>query len=119
MYFNKRHDRVGPLFQGRFKAEHVSRDEYLKYLFSYIHLNPVKLIAPNWKEKGIERTDTVKKYLREYAYSSYSDFTEIKRAESAILSREEFPKYFSSSVEFDDFIDEWLRYKEENILPLN
>lgn len=36
MYFNKKYDRIGPLFRGTFKAEHVDRDEYLKYLFAYI-----------------------------------------------------------------------------------
>jgi len=53
MYFNKKHERVGPLFQGRFKGEHVDNDKYLKYLYAYIHLNPVKLIEPNWKKEGI------------------------------------------------------------------
>jgi putative transposase len=38
---NKRHGRVGPLFQGRFRAIHVDRDEYLLQLSRYIHLNPV------------------------------------------------------------------------------
>ena len=39
MYFNKKHHRTGSLFEGRFKSEHVDSDNYLKYLFSYIHLN--------------------------------------------------------------------------------
>ena len=38
---NKRYARVGSLFQGRFKAIHVDRDEYLLHLSRYIHLNPV------------------------------------------------------------------------------
>ena len=33
-YFNKRHDRVGPLFQGRYKSQHVEEDTHLKYLFA-------------------------------------------------------------------------------------
>lgn len=40
MYFNKRHDRVGPLFQGRFKAVLVNEEPYLLHLSRYIHLNP-------------------------------------------------------------------------------
>ncbi|MEI6528476.1 MAG: transposase, partial [bacterium] len=39
MYFNKKNERSGSLFQGTFKAEHLAGDNYLKYLFSYIHLN--------------------------------------------------------------------------------
>lgn len=40
--FNRRHDRVGHLFQGRFKALLVERDSYLVELSRYIHLNPVR-----------------------------------------------------------------------------
>lgn len=40
-YFNTRHDRVGPLLQGVFKAVHVENDEQLIHLSRYIHLNPV------------------------------------------------------------------------------
>ena len=41
-YYNKRHQRVGHLFQGRFKAILIEADEYLKELSRYIHLNPVR-----------------------------------------------------------------------------
>ena len=39
---NKRHDRVGALFQGHYQALHVDRAEYLLHLSRYIHLNPVE-----------------------------------------------------------------------------
>lgn len=38
---NESRDRVGSLFQGRFKSVLVDRDEYLLHLSRYIHLNPV------------------------------------------------------------------------------
>jgi len=38
---NKRYARIGALFQGRFKAAHVDREEYLLHLSRYLHLNPV------------------------------------------------------------------------------
>jgi len=38
-YFNKKYDRVGPLFQGRYKAVLIEKEEYLLYLSCYIHLN--------------------------------------------------------------------------------
>jgi REP element-mobilizing transposase RayT len=41
-YFNVRHKRSGYLFQGRYKAFIVDREEYLLALIRYIHLNPVK-----------------------------------------------------------------------------
>jgi len=41
-YFNARHRRSGYLFQGRYKAFVVDRDEYLLSLIRYIHENPVR-----------------------------------------------------------------------------
>ena len=74
MYFNKKNDRTGSLFQGKFKATHADHDNYLKYLISYIHLNPVKLIEPSWKETGISKRKRAESFLESYRYSSYRDF---------------------------------------------
>jgi hypothetical protein len=41
-YYNKKRQRTGHLFQGRFKSVLVEADEHLKPLSRYIHLNPVK-----------------------------------------------------------------------------
>ena len=40
--FNRHHERVGHLFQGRFKAIVVDRDSYLLELCRYIVLNPIR-----------------------------------------------------------------------------
>jgi len=44
MYFNKKYDRVGPLFQGRFKGVLIDNDSYLLHLTRYIHLNPSEYV---------------------------------------------------------------------------
>ncbi len=41
-YFNRRHHRVGHLFQNRFKSLLVDADEYFLELVRYVHLNPVR-----------------------------------------------------------------------------
>jgi putative transposase len=41
-YFNVKRGRAGHLFQGRYKAILVDKDEYAKELSRYIHLNPVR-----------------------------------------------------------------------------
>lgn len=108
MYFNKKNGRVGPLFQGRFKAEHVVEDDHLKYLFAYIHLNPLKRIEPQWKEIGLRDSGAAKQYIRDYPYSSYQDYLGVKRSENTIISPEHFPEYFSSAREVESFMDDWL-----------
>jgi REP element-mobilizing transposase RayT len=40
--FNRRHGRVGHVFQGRFKAIVVERESYLLELCRYVVLNPVR-----------------------------------------------------------------------------
>ena len=111
-YFNKKYKRTGSLFEGTFKATHVDSDEYLKYLLSYIHLNPVKVIDPNWKENAIANRNTAKKYLESYHYSSYVDYSSQNRKERVILNRETFPEYFISTKEFLWFINEWLSFSK-------
>jgi putative transposase len=118
MYFNKKYKRTGGLFEGTFRAEHVDNDNYLKYLFAYIHLNPVKLIQSDWKEKGITNQNATEKYLKNYRYSSYEEYLkenedEKERGESLILTKEAFPEYFEEVKDFKDFITEWLTYRDE------
>lgn len=111
MYFNKRHGRTGKLFEGRSRAQHADTDEYLKYLFAYIHLNPLKIIDPEWKESGVTDHTKAKKYLAEYRFSSYPEYLGTDREEGKILAREAFPEYFSKPKDFDKFIGDWLSYK--------
>jgi putative transposase len=57
-WFNWRHDRVGHVFQGRFKSILVDRDAYLLELCRYIVLNPVRaqmvsdVAAYRWSSYG-------------------------------------------------------------------
>ena len=40
--FNRRHQRDGALFRGRFKSQLVKYEAYLIYVLAYIHLNPLR-----------------------------------------------------------------------------
>lgn len=110
MYFNKKHQRRGSLFESRFKAEHASEDRYLKYLFSYIHLNPVKLIDPKWKELGLKNSKKTTDFLDDYENSSYLDYQGIDRPQNEILNMDEFPIYFEKPEDFKSEIFDWLSY---------
>ncbi|MBU6388767.1 transposase [Patescibacteria group bacterium] len=114
MYFNKRYERSGALFQGKYKAAHAGDDRYLKYLVSYIHLNPVKLIEPRWKETGIRDRKTAKKFLHAYRYSSYPDYLKLQRGEEKIIIKDALPDYFSDARDFEDDIADWLDYHKDS-----
>ncbi|MFY9493089.1 MAG: transposase [Minisyncoccia bacterium] len=113
MYFNKKNKRSGSLFEGRFKATHANKNEYLRYLFSYIHLNPVKLIDSDWKINGIRNVKTAERYLIDYRYSSYLDYFGISRMENKIIKRDSFPEYFCGNKSFKDFTRDWLSYSRK------
>jgi putative transposase len=106
-YFNKKNNRTGVLFQGKIKSEHVISNEYLKYLFAYIHLNPVKLIQKDWKESGIKNQGEAKKYLYSYEYSSFLCFL-TEQPKSSILNFSVFPQYFENREDFKKHIFEWI-----------
>ncbi|MCG2725706.1 MAG: transposase [Elusimicrobia bacterium] len=59
-YFNFRHNRSGPLWQGRFKNVLIKTDEQLLHLTRYIHLNPVTAYIVNKPE--------------EWKFSSYNEY---------------------------------------------
>lgn len=61
MYFNNRYNRVGGLFQGKYKASLINKDAYLQHISRYIHLNP-----DNYKE---------------WPYSSYLYYNSTKQAD--------------------------------------
>jgi REP element-mobilizing transposase RayT len=62
---NRQRGRVGPLFQGRFQARMIERDEDLLHLSRYIHLNPV---TAGFVAKP-----------EEWQYSSYADYVGLRR----------------------------------------
>lgn len=41
-YFNRRHQRVGHVFQGRFRSRLIEQEVYLLVASRYVHLNPVR-----------------------------------------------------------------------------
>jgi succinate dehydrogenase flavin-adding protein (antitoxin of CptAB toxin-antitoxin module) len=49
-YFNRQHNRVGHVFQGRYKAILVEKDAYLLELSRYVVLNPVRARMVNQAE---------------------------------------------------------------------
>lgn len=93
MYFNKKYERTGGLFEGRFKSRHIGEENYFNYIFSYVHLNPIKLIQKDWKEKGIVDKNKAKDFLEKYEYSSFQDYFGKKRKQEGVLDKNSIPDY--------------------------
>ncbi len=76
VYFNRRHKRVGHLFQGRYKSIVVEAEGYLLGLSRYVHLNPVR-------GKVVGRGDPVerRRRLRAWRWSSYRGYSGLGKAE--------------------------------------
>jgi len=70
-YFNKKYQRFGSLSQRPFKAVYIETEDQLLIVITYIHLNPINLIQPNWKTSGISNPQKVMKFLESYPWSSY------------------------------------------------
>ena len=92
MYFNERYDRSGVLFQGKFKSIFIGKEKYFSNLLNYIHLNPLDLVEPSWKEEGIKSWLKVRKFLRDYRWSSYQDYIGIKNFPS-VIDQDALKKY--------------------------
>lgn len=108
-YFNIKYDRVGSLFQGRFKAVPVDTELYLLHLNFYIHTNPLELVFPEWKEKRIISPEKAIKFLENYRWSSFIDYTGVKNFPS-VTQRRFLIDYFNSinAGEYKKVIGEWL-----------
>jgi REP element-mobilizing transposase RayT len=79
LYFNRRHRRVGHLYQGRFGAQLVEGSVYLLKLSRYIHLNPVHV--GSWRSLPLEARV---KQLREYRWSSYRGYAGLEKKRASV-----------------------------------
>lgn len=71
VWSNKRNQRTGHVFEGRFKAIAMQEEGYLTSVSAYVHLNPVRV--KGWKQRPVaERLERIRKY----PWSSYRNYTQ-------------------------------------------
>jgi REP element-mobilizing transposase RayT len=108
VYFNKRHQRSGHVFEQRYKAFLVDKDNYLLEVSRYIHLNPV---AAGIAEKP-----------RQYRWSSYGEYCKVRGA--GVVKCQRLSEYFSGSARrrlagYREFVEEKLAQgKKIDALPV-
>jgi REP element-mobilizing transposase RayT len=79
VYFNRRHKRVGHLFQGRYNSIVVEAEGYLLPLSRYIHLNPVRGTRLGQGELTERRAR-----LRAWRWSSYRGYAGLSRTDGMV-----------------------------------
>ena len=104
MNFNQKRDRIGHVFQDRFKSEAIEDDKYLIQVIRYIHNNPVAA--------------KMAKSPRDYHWSSYNEYIN-KNIIIGSQQKDFVLEYFSSNLEqFQEFHkqkdnNEYLEIKED------
>lgn len=106
-YFNLKHDRVGHLFQGKFKSILLKQDAHLTHLPHYIHLNPLDLSLPEWRERTVRDVEKALHFLRAYRWSSFSDYIGKKNFPS-VTDREFLTRYIGPPESFLQNTKEWM-----------
>lgn len=107
MYFNKKYKRVGPLFQGIYKAVLIDNEAYFLHISRYIHSNPRELL-------------TRVQPLQDYPYSSYGNYlgkikcdwlntdiilSQFKNKKRGKNSYQEFVEDFNPKRDIDEIAD--------------
>jgi putative transposase len=103
MYFNKKYERVGPLFQGTYKAVMIEQETQFLWVTKYIHRNPLSL----------RQNDPSK--LTDYSYSSYSNY--LGQIHQSWIHPENILTYFSKTNprnSYQNFVEEPLDHQTEN-----
>src|SRR3990167_2483509 len=107
LYLNYKYNRVGPLFQGRYKAILIDNEAYYLHISRYIHNNPRDLL-------------TKVSPLQDYSFSSYPDYLGLRKTnwlntkiilssfkdkKRGVNSYEEFVNDFDQNQDLDDIQD--------------
>jgi putative transposase len=102
--YNRRHHRVGHLYQGRYKAILIDQDSYLLELSRYVHLNPVR-VHP-YRGRGIGEQI---RYLQGYGWSSLAGYLRSGRKQPWIHYAMVLGQVGGSRKKYTDYIVEGIR----------
>jgi len=98
-YYNKKHDRSGSVFGGRFKSVHIETDEQLLHVVRYIHLNPYSsYIVKGFKE------------LESYPYSSLNEY--LGNSVFNICQKNLVMDYFKTAERYKKFVFNQAEYQK-------
>ena len=92
IYFNKKYERVGHLFENRFKSFAIEDEAYLKNVIRYIHKNP--------ENAG----------MKQYIWTSYYEYI---RNNSKLINSNVLMKLFNNNIKnFEEFHREYIKNQD-------
>jgi len=98
-YFNLKQDRIGPLWQGQFKAVHIEDDDQLLHTCRYIHLNPLT----SFLVKDVSA-------LQNYHWSSFQEY--IKPSKNDLCKQNVILSFFNNTPNFVKFTEDQASYQQ-------
>lgn len=98
-YFNIKHKRAGPIFEGNFKAVRIETEEQLIHTSRYIHLNPVTSFIINESQ------------LDSYPWSSFLEYlgADPRNLCNKVLILSSFP----SQEKYREFVHDQIKFAQE------
>jgi len=90
-----------------FRAKHIDDDDYFRWVMSYVHLNPLDLVEPGWKERGLQDKQRALIFLKSYRFSSYADYFGPWRLEGKIVDTAALPIAITDLEDFDTMLREF------------
>ncbi len=104
MFFNKKYERSGSLFQGRYKSVHISSNRQLLYIPHYLHLNPIPILKNDSQKSTLQ-------LLKEYKWSSFPDYCDIKNFPS-VTNRNLVLSMFGNSKKYVKDISQFINNEQ-------
>ncbi len=107
-YFNQKYDRVGALFQGRYKKIMVTDNAHFLHLPFYIHFNPLDLSHPEWRGNKISDPKGALEFLKSYRWSSHLDYLGVKNFPS-VLNKKPLREVLGDSNGYNNLVENYLK----------
>ena len=105
-YFNTKYERVGSLFQGKFKATLLTHEAHFLYLPHYIHLNSLDVAPLRIKNTSASKKETID-FLQKYRWSSLPDYLGTKNFPT-VIDKKFLTACIGDKNEFRSQTQEWL-----------
>ena len=114
-YFNQKYKRTGALFESRYKSVPIKEEAHFIHIPYYIHLNPLDLCAPEWRERRMASPAKAISFLENYRWSSYQDYIGRKNFPS-VTARSFLNKFFTGADNYKKSTEQWIKELDRSVI---